>query len=690
MDFIKKVITAVAHSGLAPGFPYVLDEQLASEAESAVTGGVWAIHAGHHTSSKRDDPAGKVTLFIADLTKNPGGAAAAKNALRWLKTLRHPRILKLLCAVEADGKIYIASEPVRPLMHEQAEISASHDLLMWGTLCLVEALRFTNEEAQVVHGNVRRGAVFVTKAGEFKLAGFELAAAVKEDRSLITEATRHLKGTSGQAWPPEVQSSPWQVLRGSPVYSIDTWLLASLLTELFESMPPVLAGYCREALNRDPLRRRSPSALLEPSISRQIFEIPAIRIDRLISQLAVASPPELEEIFRQMSADSAALPERIVSHRLLPAIIAMLEIQTLSLEGIKVALKLAKRTEKDVFKFLVQPFLLSIVSRPDRAIRLVFLDELEGLLEKLEPRVVQDTVFGHFVTGFTDPMPELRERTLKASVLHVPHLSSRQINSDLVRHYGRLQADEQPGIRVNACICLGKISAHLDPATKQKVFVNVITRALQDPFPPSRSAALLALMATMDTFSDEVMARNLLPLVCTLLVDKDTGVCEQAFSATRKIVDRLEESARTAAVAEEPSKLPAASSRRESVGKKAAEWGQWGLSSITEQVSKIQSKYSHKTSPRAAPGEAMPVVGFVEEAANPERPVPASRPLKLGVKGPVLLEEVQEPAPELLEPAAPSFVNDWDEEGFVLSEAESYDQPHASAPWADLDDPWSK
>lgn len=690
MDFFKKVITAVAHSGLAPGFPYALDEQLAGEAEAAVTGGVWAIHAGHHTAGKRDDPAGRVTLFIADLARNPGGAAAARNALRWLKTLRHPRLLKLLCAVEADGKIYIASEPVRPLVHEQAEIGASPDLLLWGTLCLVEALRFTNEEAQVVHGNVRRGAVFVTRAGEFKLAGFELAAAVREDRSLVTEATRHLRGASAQAWPPEVQSAQWQVLRGSPVYAIDAWMLAGLLTELFESMPPALAGYCREALSRDPLRRRSPSALLEPSISRQIFEVPAIRVDRLIGQLAVASPPELEDIFRQMSADAAALPERIVSHRLLPAIIAMLEIQTLSLEGIKVALKLAKRAERDVFKFLVQPFLLSIVSRPDRAIRLVFLDELEGLLERLEPRVVQDTVFGHLVTGFTDPMPELRERTLKASVLLVPHLSSRQINSDLVRHYGRLQADEQPGIRVNACICLGKISAHLDPATKQKVFVGVITRALQDPFPPSRSAALLALMATTGTFSDEVMARSLLPLVCTLLVDRDTGVREQAFSATRKIVDRLEEAARAAAVADAPTQLSAASSRRESVGKKAAEWGQWGLSSITEQVSRIQSKYSHKTSPRAAPAEDVHVAGPAASAAGPERPAPASRPLKLGTKVPVLLEEVREPTPEPPEPPEPSFANDWDEEDFVLSESEQPDQPPASAPWADLDDPWSK
>jgi len=52
MDFFKKVITSVSFSGLAPGFPYCLDEQLASESEVSVTAGIWSIHRGHHTSFK--------------------------------------------------------------------------------------------------------------------------------------------------------------------------------------------------------------------------------------------------------------------------------------------------------------------------------------------------------------------------------------------------------------------------------------------------------------------------------------------------------------------------------------------------------------------------------------------------------------------------------------------------------------
>jgi len=53
MDFFKKVISTVsvaAGSGLAPNFPYVIDQELSSEAR---TNGVWTIHKGHRAGSSQ-------------------------------------------------------------------------------------------------------------------------------------------------------------------------------------------------------------------------------------------------------------------------------------------------------------------------------------------------------------------------------------------------------------------------------------------------------------------------------------------------------------------------------------------------------------------------------------------------------------------------------------------------------------
>jgi SCY1-like protein 1 len=40
-------------------------------------------------------------------------------------------------------------------------------------------------------------------------------------------------------------------------------------------------------------------------------------------------------------------------------------------------------------------------------------------------------------------------------------LNDRTINGDLLKYLAKTQTDEQPGIRTNTTICLGKIAKHL-------------------------------------------------------------------------------------------------------------------------------------------------------------------------------------------------------------------------------------
>lgn len=65
------------------------------------------------------------------------------------------------------------------------------------------------------------------------------------------------------------------------------------------------------------------------------------------------------------------------------------------------------------------------------------------------------------VTGFTDLAPLVREQTVKAVLVVVPKLSDRIINGELLRYLAKTANDEQPGIRTNTTICLGKIAKNL-------------------------------------------------------------------------------------------------------------------------------------------------------------------------------------------------------------------------------------
>lgn len=85
---------------------------------------------------------GAATVFIADVTKSPLTANAARNSLKRLKVLRHPQILKLLDGIEADGKIFIATEVVKPFTQQQSKVTKSRDHLLWNIYNLLVMLSY--------------------------------------------------------------------------------------------------------------------------------------------------------------------------------------------------------------------------------------------------------------------------------------------------------------------------------------------------------------------------------------------------------------------------------------------------------------------------------------------------------------------------------------------------------------------
>ena len=66
---------------------------------------------------------------------------------------------------------------------------------------------------------------------------------------------------------------------------------------------------------------------------------------------------------------------------------------------------------------------------------------------------------------------------MKAVLTIIGKLSDRHINGELLKHLAKTQNDEQPGIRTNTTICLGKIARHLG----QNVFITLTPSHLIPP-----------------------------------------------------------------------------------------------------------------------------------------------------------------------------------------------------------------
>lgn len=182
--------------------------------------------------------------------------------------------------------------------------------------------------------------------------------------------------------------------------------------------------------------------------------------------------------------------------------------------------------------------------------------------------------------------PVVREQTVKAVLTIVPKLTDRIINGELLRYLAKTANDEQPGIRTNTTICLGKIARNLSQSTRAKVLTAAFARALRDPFVHARNAALLALAATADLFGEEDCATKILPGICPSLIDKEKLVRDQANKALDIYMQRIRKYIQTLPDSMQPPTGTATSTapRIGNAQSDSSSWAGWAISSFTNKL----------------------------------------------------------------------------------------------------------
>lgn len=232
--------------------------------------------------------------------------------------------------------------------------------------------------------------------------------------------------------------------------------------------------------------------------------------------------------------------------------------------------------------------------------------------------------------------PLVREQTLKSILTIVNKLSDRTINGELLRHLAKTANDEQPGIRTNTTICLGKIAKHLNNSTRAKVLVAAFSRSLRDPFVHARNASLMALAATAEYFSEEDCATRVLPCVCPLLLDKEKLIRDQAnktidvyLQKIRKAADAMPDSALPPTNASDGSAAPRMGTPQPSEPASSS-WAGWAISSFTNKLStaagEIQANGTRTPKPTPSPGPTIAKSGNLASASTLHKQTVTSPP----------------------------------------------------------------
>ncbi|PNJ38379.1 LOW QUALITY PROTEIN: SCYL1 isoform 3 [Pongo abelii] len=591
--------------------------------------GPWALHRGRKKAT-----GSPVSIFVYDV--KPGAedqTQVAKAAFKRLKTLRHPNILAYIDGLETEKCLHVVTEAVTPLgiyLKARVEASGLKELeISWGLHQIVKALSFLVNDCSLIHNNVCMAAVFVDRAGEWKLGGLDYMYSAQGNgggppRKGIPELEQYD--------PPELADSSGTVVREK--WSADMWRLGCLIWEVFNGPLPRAAAlrnpgkipkslvphYC-ELVGANPKVRPNPARFLQNCRAPGGFMSNRfVETNLFLEEIQIKEPAEKQKFFQELSKSLDTFPEDFCRHKVLPQLLTAFEFGNAGAVVLTPLFKVGKFLSAEEYQQKIIPVVVKMFSSTDRAMRIRLLQQMEQFIQYLDEPTVNTQIFPHVVHGFLDTNPAIREQTVKSMLLLAPKLNEANLNVELMKHFARLQAkDEQGPIRCNTTVCLGKIGSYLSASTRHRVLTSAFSRATKDPFAPSRVAGVLGFAATHNLYSMNDCAHKILPVLCGLTVDPEKSVRDQAFKAIRSFLSKLE------SVSEDPTQLEevekdvhAASSP--GMGGAAASWAGWAVTGVSSLTSKLIRSH-----PTTAPTETnIPQRPTPEGVPAPAPPVPAA------------------------------------------------------------------
>lgn len=544
LKFLKGVV-AGSGAGLKD-FPYNIGEPYPS------AWGSWT----HYRGTTKDD-ASSVSIFsLSGSSSQDGHLVAGRNGVKRLRTVRHPNILSFVHSTEAevlDGSmtkytIYIVTEPVMPLSEKIKELNLEgtqrDEYYAWGLHQIAKAVSFLNNDCKLVHGNVCLTSIVVTQTLDWKLHAFDVLSEFDGNIEAPNGSMLQYEWLVGLQYKPmELAKSDWVSIRKSPPWAIDSWGLGCLIYELFSgvklskteelrntaAIPKSLLPDYQRLLSSMPARRLNPSKLIDNS---EYFHNKLVETIQFMEILNLKDSVEKDTFFRKLPNLVEQLPRQIVLKKLLPLLASALEFGSAAAPALTTLLKMGSWLSVEEFSVKVLPSIVKLFASSDRAVRVSLLQHIDQFGESLTAQLVDEQIFPHVATGFSDSSAFLRELTLKSMLVLAPKLSQRTISGSLLKYLSKLQVDEEPGIRTNTTILLGNIASYLNEGMRKRVLINAFTaRALRDGFSPARAAGIMALCATSAYYDMTEIATRILPNVVVLSIDPDPDVRSKAFLA---------------------------------------------------------------------------------------------------------------------------------------------------------------
>ncbi|XP_050528377.1 N-terminal kinase-like protein [Daktulosphaira vitifoliae] len=501
---------------------------------------LWKLNKGKKKGTNND-----VSIFEFSIHDDiPGGetrSLLSKCGVKHLKTLKHPNILTFLESVEVKTSIYLATEYVEPL---ESFISSQSDLqalimkqyVAWGISNIIEGLKFLNFEAKLCHNKVCIWSIFVNKAGQWKLGEMECMNTVDNSPPPFILDLYRVPGN-----------------RQSP-FSIDVWGLGVLIWEIFNGplshqsdlkdttkIPKEVIKIYSKLIAIEPMGRPSYDNIIKVLQDQGYFGNDLEKTMTALNQYHLLDDINRASLLEKLPSMLENFPKNIAQFNVLPNLLEMFKYVKEQKVIFPSMLKLSIMLEDLEFEEKIVPCIIKLYESNDRSTRVMLLNHIELYASRLKSDVLNTNIFPLLVSGLADASPTIRELTVRSMIHIASKLNHNNLNVELMRHFARLQMkDDQGSIRTNTTVCLGKIAQHLDPKIRSKILASAFSRALKDPFPPSRIAGVSAFSATQQYYPLIEVSSRVLPTLCLITLDPEKNVRDIVFQTIKGFLGKLE------------------------------------------------------------------------------------------------------------------------------------------------------
>lgn len=176
---------------------------------------------------------------------------------------------------------------------------------------MAKTLKFINDEASSVHGNIRASSIYTSESGEWKIGGLDILSSMKEDDAVIF-SQGSLVPDIGRYSPPEVAKNGWESVRKNPTHAVDAYQYGILVTEVFnggfsgtdqigatKGIPPGMQASYKRLTHAVPKMRLSVAHFLEQGGRKGgFFDTALIQLTDGIDNLGLKSEIEKDAFLR--------------------------------------------------------------------------------------------------------------------------------------------------------------------------------------------------------------------------------------------------------------------------------------------------------------------------------------------------------------------------------------------------------